>query len=508
MAIKNQLTNERAYTLITKASIQLTLSADSNCLLSLRQALSLNSKQFDPIVEVNALNSITTYYSYIGSYDSCAWYFNKSTSISRSKGFLFPLQNILLNYSYTLKYQSKISKALEMAFEARNLADSIGSEYLASATDLQISSLYSGMNLYKKALEYLVPAIQVFEKNKINYELAYAYTRVAGLYLVTNDTVRAKRYLDSGEQLSKKNNDMVALSGNYATYAEYYLALNNRVGALQTLKKLVPLDKQLFGNNGEANAAVRLGLCMKESSDSELIAAGLSPIHAEQQILEYMKLGIRYADISKQRDAFKYLSEYYDRHGNMLLAFEHYKKYVLLNDSLQESQSKDQFLKLQTEFDEKNRAKERSLMTKNQQLQKQEIERQRLLRNFFIGGFILMCLFSIVFFRQRNRIKMEMGKSENLLLNILPAEIAHELKEFGTAEARHFNEVSVLFTDFKNFSTIAEQLTPSELVQKIDSYFKEFDRICMSMGIEKIKTIGDSYMCVAGLPLPDPMHAE
>jgi class 3 adenylate cyclase len=99
------------------------------------------------------------------------------------------------------------------------------------------------------------------------------------------------------------------------------------------------------------------------------------------------------------------------------------------------------------------------------------------------------------------------ARSESLLLNILPREIAEELKSKGKAEAKHFDQVTVMFTDFKNFTQIAEKLTPVELVNEIDTIFKAFDNIISEHNIEKIKTIGDSYMCVGGLPIPNTTHA-
>ena len=101
----------------------------------------------------------------------------------------------------------------------------------------------------------------------------------------------------------------------------------------------------------------------------------------------------------------------------------------------------------------------------------------------------------------------EKKKSDDLLLNILPAEVAEELKEKGSALARHFDEVTVLFTDFKDFTLLAEQLSPQELVDELDACFKEFDAIMARYHVEKIKTVGDAYLAAAGLPLAQPDHA-
>lgn len=102
----------------------------------------------------------------------------------------------------------------------------------------------------------------------------------------------------------------------------------------------------------------------------------------------------------------------------------------------------------------------------------------------------------------------EKQKSDGLLLNILPEEIATELKENGQVEPQQFNNVTVLFTDFVNFTGISQQMTPTELVQKIHQNFTFFDAIIEKHGLEKIKTIGDAYMAVCGLPHESADHAE
>jgi len=102
--------------------------------------------------------------------------------------------------------------------------------------------------------------------------------------------------------------------------------------------------------------------------------------------------------------------------------------------------------------------------------------------------------------RKNKLIEQERERSDELLLNILPKTIGEELKEYGKARARKFDQATVLFTDFKNFTKISERLSPEELVEEIDRCFKGFDFIISQYpNIEKIKTIGDAYMCACGL---------
>lgn len=106
--------------------------------------------------------------------------------------------------------------------------------------------------------------------------------------------------------------------------------------------------------------------------------------------------------------------------------------------------------------------------------------------------------------KTRAAIQKEKDRSENLLLNILPAEIAEELKIHGKAEARDFDLVSIMFTDFIEFTSVSEKMSTKELISEINHCFEAFDKIAEKYKIEKIKTIGDSYMAAGGLPVPTP----
>lgn len=106
-----------------------------------------------------------------------------------------------------------------------------------------------------------------------------------------------------------------------------------------------------------------------------------------------------------------------------------------------------------------------------------------------------------------SQLHAERSKSDELLLNILPRKIADELKQTGKVKPVHYESASILFTDFKDFTKIAEQLSPEDLVDELDYCFSYFDRVMESYNLEKVKTIGDSYMCVAGIPVPNVTHA-
>lgn len=110
---------------------------------------------------------------------------------------------------------------------------------------------------------------------------------------------------------------------------------------------------------------------------------------------------------------------------------------------------------------------------------------------------------------EKNRmLREERNKYKKLLFSLLPEKAAKELFETGHVEAKRHEEVTILFTDFVSFTSYSEKVKPMVLVRHLDEIFSMFDSIILHQRVEKIKTIGDSYMCAAGLPTSSPTHAE
>ena len=149
------------------------------------------------------------------------------------------------------------------------------------------------------------------------------------------------------------------------------------------------------------------------------------------------------------------------------------------------------------------------------QLKDAEVSQQRIYSYAALAGILLITLLLLFVFKNyRNQKKSteiiihEKQRSEDLLLNILPAEMAEELKANGVTKAKAFTMVTVMFTDFKDFTGISEKVSAELLVDEIHHCFSAFDLIIQKYKIEKIKTIGDAYMCASGLPVPSYTHAS
>jgi adenylate cyclase len=187
--------------------------------------------------------------------------------------------------------------------------------------------------------------------------------------------------------------------------------------------------------------------------------------------------------------------------GDYKRSLDYADSFQLMRDSTYSSDNRVKMAKLATKG-------EQDLKEKQIALNKLEIQKKKNERIYFgIGVGMLLTIVSGLFF-SRKTIQKEKNVSENLLLNILPAEVARELKQKGASDAKLFDDVTVLFTDFVGFSRVSEQLTPQQLVDELHTCFTAFDGIMGCHNVEKIKTVGDAYLAVSGLPLARTDHAE
>jgi class 3 adenylate cyclase len=232
------------------------------------------------------------------------------------------------------------------------------------------------------------------------------------------------------------------------------------------------------------------------------------------QALKYCKKGLTLAeeieDIHREKDNCKCLYKTYKTIGKGNEALVYLEKIRTIEDSLnvQETDKKLQ----QMEFAKQVLADSIATVEKERIVEVAHVEEVRQKNNtrnilYVVSGLVLLAaggIYSRLRYVRKSKaiIEKEKDRSENLLLNILPAEIAEELKIKGKADARGFDMVSILFTDFKGFTEQSAILSATELVNEINTCFVAFDAIMEKYGVEKIKTIGDAYMAAGGLPVP------
>ena len=304
------------------------------------------------------------------------------------------------------------------------------------------------------------------------------------------------RSLKIDEQLGNQQGIAVTLGNIGLIYSDQ----GDDSKALDYFTRSLKIFEQLGHQQGIANWLNNIGFIYLKQGDNA---------NALRYCQEGYDLALSIGVLLEQKFACECLYGAYKAMGKPQQALEYYEKMIALRDSIDSEENTKRFtqLEMQYEFDKKEAAN-KAEQDRKDAIAAEALRRQKLLRNGFIGGFALVLFFAGVFLIQRNRIGKEKQRSEELLLNILPEETAKELKEKGHADAQLIDQVTVLFTDFKDFTALSEKVTPQELVASLHECFSAFDLLCQKYGIEKIKTIGDAYMAAGGLPTPNRTNAE
>lgn len=349
---------------------------------------------------------------------------------------------------------------------------------------------------YNKALENYKRALSLSEASSDSESVQITAINLGELYFKKFDESPQVAYLDTSrrylERSLKSFEDSLRITGALNYLGKVYLRLKDPATAIKWHEQALEFSKRMDFKLEMAQSLLGIADAKRQSGH---VTESLVFYRQAEEILSHLEVG------EDLKNIYKEMSLAYAEQSDFMNAFKYQNLLAAVKDSLYRLDTDQKLQGLAFHFDLEK--KENAI-----KIQEQEIEQQKLVRNGFIGGFALMLMFAAVFFTQRNRISKEKKRSDELLLNILPEETAEELKATGSAKAKSFDTVTVLFTDFKNFTQASEKLGAEELVKEINYCFSEFDRIVTKHGVEKIKTIGDAYMCAGGLPVATTTHAH
>ena len=412
----------------------------------------------------------------------------------------------LYTLSFVYSEQGNYPKALETAFKTLHVYEARNDSGNISAICGNIALIYDKLNERQKSIEYNLKALNIDKRLGDSSSIAISYGNLGMEYSALKDFDKAENYYEKSLQMFELQGNKLYAANQYGNLAEVYENKLEFGKALDNLLKTLKIHQELDNKLYIRYAYSALSKLYFSIPDSLLHQINCTTQLRNEIGLDYANKALSIAkeiqDLDGEQNAYKLLSDTYERLGKSEMALQAYKNYILMRDSIQGIEVKKNITRkeMQYEFDKKEAA------TKAEQ-DKKDI-RQRNIRNFIIAGLAGALIFLLVVFRQRNKISKARKRSDELLLNILPSEVAEELKEKGSADAKLFDDVTVMFTDFKGFTQISEKLSPTELVNEIHACFKAFDNIISKHNIEKIKTIGDSYMCAGGLPVANKTNAE
>jgi adenylate cyclase len=419
-------------------------------------------------------------------------YAEELISLSSQKG-----NNLYLFRGYAFKGIKKrllgdMDEALEAYFKSveaaskNHYAKGEGNSYMA------IADIYSVTGNHPNAMLYYNKAILTLRQSGDSVLLAAVLTNAGGEYNDNKKYDSALLYFRESTIISEKINYLIGKAYNlgnigmvYANRDENDLAEKNINEAIRILE-----ENELYDP-----------ICSYLMAMSDIYLEKGNMRMALSEAMRSLKLAQQYGLKDQISDANQKISELYENAGNPVEAFKYYKNHIAYRDSVNNIQTVQSMADQRTDFEVSRKQVEVDLLN----------QKRRNQRNIMISLFIILGLgvglLGTLYWYYKN-ISREKKRSESLLLNILPAETAKELKQHGKVDAVKFDQVTVLFTDFVQFTKVAEQTAPEQLVKSIDYYFKGFDEITTKYGLEKIKTVGDSYMCACGLPTLNPSHAK
>lgn len=427
-------------------------------------------------------------------------------------------------------------KAAEYAEQLIALASEHNSIEHLQQGHLQLGNAYKDLAQFDLALENYFTFLNYVMAEEDPGKLGAAYMSIADIYALSEDHPNADLFYERAINSLRKSDDRLTLAKTLANTGDGYVARELYAKAKPLLEESIPIFEELRYDLGLAYAKGNLGIVyavegddkaqevfngainiLKEKEDDYGLSAFLNLMANvylgqgnTEQALEYanesLALAVSNGYKKEQSDANLILSKIHEQRGDDNASLAHYKQYVAYLDNLK-IQEQD-MAKLRREHDLAQTQAENEILSQKQRTNK-------IITISIVGALIVLAIFIVGLFRrfkfiQRTKkiIEEEKNRSKNLLENILPAKTADELMARGKVQAQRFESVSVMFTDFQGFTKQSEQLSPEELVQSVDYYFSQFDAIIQKYGLEKIKTIGDSYMCAGGLPFPLEDHAE
>jgi len=441
-------------------------------------------------------------YAYQGKYLEADVQFKASLAAFDSINHKDGISNILNNLGSLSFSMGDDAKSLEYHLKSLKVAEEINNKYRIATNLNNIGTVYSNkVASQDKAIDYFLKALTVFEEINYTDGIGTAAVNIGEIYFKKGLYDSALIFLQRSIQMYEGTAD-AAYALSYV--GEIYAERNDFENAFKYHEQAVEVTERLGAQQYLAQSLLSLGKTLKKKGD---LLKSVETLKKAEKISKEIKAR------QEIKNSYESLAESYALLGNYKNAYAYESQLTKIKDTLYNNNEDKKIQQLQFNFNIEKKEAEIDLLTKDQALKAATIQRQKILNYAAaITGILLLLVIGgfynrYKYIRKTNRIiKSERDRSKELLLNILPEETARELETSGFAKTRYYESVTVLFTDFKGFSSIAGKLSPQALVAELNDYFGTFDEIVGRFGLEKIKTIGDAYMCAGGIPLANETH--
>ncbi len=382
-------------------------------------------------------------------------------------------------------------KALVEYQSALGLYEALGLKEEIAVTANNLGSSNSEMGRFDAALAYFQQALEIHKTLGYEKEAATELNNIGDLYQKEELTEDALNFYNQAMLIAEKIKDPTLIASVNLNLGYLYDAQKDYPKAISYYEKSLATFSKTQDFEGEVSALNNLGGVYADQRNPE-------------KALEYHLKAYEKSSEAGFREglkrSLKQLASDYQALDNYAEASHYLVLYTELTDTIQEEDTAKAFANSEVLFDTEKKTKE--LLKQKAEIAERIKERNRLL---LIVGIIAASLILISFLLVW--VVKERKKSEKLLLNILPKKVANDLKKTGKTLPEKFESCTVYFSDIANFTTTSEHLDPVFLISELNDIFTTFDAIMEKYGCERIKTIGDAYMAVCGVPVPVEDHA-
>lgn len=419
-------------------------------------------------------------------------YAEELVSLAKKKGHYIYLHRGYLQVGNKKRMLGKLDEAMEAFFRSAAAARKAGFQMGEGSAYGAVADTYTASNNHANARYYYRRAIALLQRSGESIPLASVISNAGDELLKYGDYDSALlHFREAGRIFSKMDYEM----GKAYSMGNMGMAYAN-IGRKDLAEAYINEAIQVLEKAGDYYP-----ICVYLLSMSDIYLSRGDERTAMNYASRSLELARKYGLKEQISDAAYKLSQLYEKEGNPEQSFKYFKDYVAYRDSVKNINAVQKIADMRANFEIAQKQAEVDLLNK-------EKENQRIISRS-LGTILILSIFILgTLYWYIRTISREKRRSEGLLLNILPAETAKELKRNGVVEAVKVEGVTVLFTDFVEFSRFAELVEPEQLVKSIDYYFRAFDAIITRWGLEKIKTIGDAYMCACGLHTPNEVHAR
>ena len=472
-----------------------------------KQSLKIREAINDQLGVASSLTNIGINHKAEGNFLKALHFYNKALKTNLELGDKKKIANSYYNIGVIYSTKGDFLKAIDYQKRVLKISKEISDERGEILALNSIGDIYALKDDFRMALDYYNKVLTRIDQTGITERLSLIFGNMGTCYNSLNQYDKSIEYLDKALKLDKEKGNDRGVMYNLNSLGNVYKEQDDISKAIQCYNEALDISKNIGDPLGSVMTMNYLGNVYNlKGNYNKAIEICLKGYDMAQKI-EVLK---------EQEGLCSCLYEAYKMKKDGINALMFHEKRLMLKDSLQKEETAKKLQ--QMEFEKQVLADSLLQVEKDLKVEmahREEVRKKDRNKNIALAsGVFLLFLSGGLYGRWRYVkkskaiIEKEKDRSDNLLLNILPSEIAEELKVKGSADARDFDMVSILFTDFKGFTEISAKLSAKELINEINTCFKAFDHICESYGIEKIKTIGDAYMAAGGLPVPSEAAAK